>query len=297
MRRTPRKLSPVGQIFRIAVLLVAAGVLLYHYYGPKKREPVPTASAAPVPATSTTPVPVTTASKTVGALSVGEVGLPRVEDNRTEQLVVHHGFQLSFNPDWHLPNWVAYFLTPSRAEGQEPRAGHFESDPAVEPFSADNDDYRNSGYDRGHMAPAADMKWNDKAMHESFYFSNICPQNRNLNRGDWQELEQQVRRWAAKSDTLFIVCGPFLRKTPKTIGAHDVAVPEGFYKVILRKRKDRLEGAGFLFENKAGSRPLRTYAVSIDSIETLTHIDFFYRLPKEVQAKLESRTELADWAN
>ena len=94
--------------------------------------------------------------------------------------------------------------------GTAPRGRHFDIDPDVRGVQADNDDYRNSGWDRGHMVPAGDMKLDDQMMRESFYFSNICPQNRNLNGGDWKTLEELCRIYAQKYGKIYIVCGPVI---------------------------------------------------------------------------------------
>lgn len=96
----------------------------------------------------------------------------------------------------------------------------------------DTRDYTHSGYDRGHMAPAADMKWNETAMEESFLLSNICPQIPELNRGRWKELEEQIREWVQRDSALLITCGPIVSTPRKTIGRHEIVVPTRFFKVV-----------------------------------------------------------------
>ena len=150
-------------------------------------------------------------------------------------------------------------------------------------------DYTKSGYDRGHMAPAADMKWNKQAMEESFYMSNICPQNPNLNRGDWNDLEEKSRQWAKKYGAVYIACGPIYdTKRPKRIGNNKVAVPHAFYKVILINDKKNPQAIGFIFPNSAGHKPLKKYMVTVDSVEKRTDIDFFPALPDEIENRIEA---------
>lgn len=204
------------------------------------------------------------------------------------------GYTASYNADYKTPHWVAWELTKKETQGKETRTDKFLPDPDVLGAKAYTTDYTNSGYDRGHMAPAADMKWSRQAMEESFYLSNICPQNPNLNRGDWNDLEEQSRQWARKYGKIYIVCGPIYdSKRPKRIGNNKVAVPDAFYKVILVNDKKDPKAIGFIFPNKAGSKPLKRYAVSVDSVEKRTDIDFFPTLPDEVEDRIEAMSELS----
>ena len=178
------------------------------------------------------------------------------------------------------------------------RGNHFVPDPQIAQ-SPSTDEYKNSGYDRGHMAPAADMKWSKEAMKESFYTSNICPQNKNLNKGDWKDLEEHIRSMAAKYDHIFITCGPIVSAQPKTIGQSDyygrVTVPEAFYKVILRQKGSTWTAIGFMMPNQAGHKPLSRYAMSVEDIEMLTDIDFFVALPDSIEDLIETNYNLTDW--
>lgn len=209
------------------------------------------------------------------------------------QILKRTGYTASYNADYKTPHWVAWELTKKETQGTETRTDKFLPDPDVLGAKAYTTDYTNSGYDRGHMAPAADMKWSRQAMEESFYLSNICPQNPNLNRGDWNDLEEQSRQWAKKYGRIYIVCGPIYdSKRPKRIGNNKVAVPDAFYKVILVNDKKDPKAIGFIFPNKAGSKPLERYAVSVDSVEKRTDIDFFPALPDEVENRIEAVSEL-----
>lgn len=224
--------------------------------------------------------------------------LPKLQSSQPEKIVHHTGYTVSFNTDWLIPNWVAYELTAEEVQGVEPRSNKFEPDPQIWQ-SQSTDEYKNSGYDRGHMAPAADMKWSKQAMEESFYTSNICPQNKNLNKGDWKDLEEHVRAMATKYDHVYIVCGPIVSAKPKTIGQYSyinrVSVPDAFYKVILRKNNESWSAVGFMMPNQAGHKPLNKYAMSMDDIEIITDIDFFVALPDSIEEIVESTYNLKDW--
>jgi len=224
--------------------------------------------------------------------------LPELQSSQPEDIVKHLGYTVSFNTDWLIPNWVAYELTAEEVAGGSPRGNNFVPDPMIYQ-SPSTEDYKNSGYDRGHMAPAADMKWSKQAMEESFYTSNICPQNHNLNAGDWKDLEEHVRAMATKYDHIYIACGPIVSADPKTIGQYSyidrIAVPDAFYKVILRQKGDSWSAIGFMMPNKAGHKPLKTYAMSVEDVEMITDINFFVALPDSIEEKIENYYNLNDW--
>ena len=215
--------------------------------------------------------------------------------DRPEQIIEHTAYTVSFNSEWQLPNWVGYELTADETFGDVPRSKKFTTDPMVIGRCATTNDYTRSGYDRGHMAPAADMKWSQTAMDESFYTTNICPQNKNLNKGDWNDLEELARDWAREYGSVYIVCGPVVKPNCKTIGENNVAVPEAFFKVFLRKDGNSWKSIGFYFENKSGSRDLKTYVLSVNDIEKRIGIDFFHLLPNDVQESVESQNSPMQW--
>lgn len=221
--------------------------------------------------------------------------IPICLNGQNEQIIEHIGHVLSYNADWHIPNWVAYELTCQESLGTLPRAKHFKSDPKVKGDFVDTRSYSNSGYDRGHMAPAGDMKWNESAMESSFYLSNICPQNPNLNKGDWKDLEEKVRQWACVYGNLYVACGPIVSSNHKVIGYHKVAVPSYFYKVCLAQIEGVWQAIGFYFENSPGNKALRNYCMSVDSIEQLTGIDFFPALDDKIEQAVESSFIISAW--
>lgn len=213
-----------------------------------------------------------------------------------EQILKRTGYVVSYNKTTLLPNWVAWHLTAERTEGSAKRSGvDFAEDTEVPEPRATDWDYYNSGYDRGHMCPAADNKWSKKAMEESFLFTNMCPQNGNLNRGDWNEMEMACRKWAKKYGDLYIVCGPILYKGKhKTIGKNKVVVPEAFFKVVLRTG-DNPQAIGFIYKNTSGNRPKDSYVNTVDEVERITGIDFFPSLPDDVEKKVEAECDLGLW--
>lgn len=213
-----------------------------------------------------------------------------------EQILKRTGYVASYNKTTLLPNWVAWHLTAERTEGSAKRSGvDFAEDTEVPEPRATDWDYYNSGYDRGHMCPAADNKWSKKAMEESFLFTNMCPQNGNLNRGDWNEMEMACRKWAKKYGDLYIVCGPILYKGKhKTIGKNKVVVPEAFFKVVLRTGDDP-QAIGFIYKNTSGNRPKDSYVNTVDEVERITGIDFFPSLPDDVEKNVEATAEIANW--
>lgn len=217
-------------------------------------------------------------------------------DGVPEQMLRRAGYTASYNKTTKLPNWVAWHLTADRTTGPAKRSGvDFQADMDVPAPRAEDSDYYGSGYDRGHMCPAADNKYSEKAMEESFLFTNMCPQNGNLNRGDWNEMEQACRRWAKEYGGVYVVCGPILYKGKhKTIGKNKVVVPEAFFKVVLRTGENP-KAIGFIYKNAEGNRPKGDYVNTVDEVERITGIDFFPELPDDVENKVEATADIADW--
>lgn len=271
----------------IAAMLVVAAVIVAERYSDRTaaRPTAATEAAAQTPATEAPP----------RQGQIANVEIPRCTDGRTEQIISHIGYTVSYNEDYCIPNWVAYELTASEVEGLESRSDKFVPDPMVTGRTATTDDYRNSGWDRGHMAPAADMKWSRKAMVESFYLSNICPQNHNNNAGVWKKLEEATRSLAGRFSFVYVVSGPIVGKAHLKIGPNKVAVPKAFFKCLLVADGDRWQAIGFVTPNEAGKRPLAEYAHSIDEIEEMTGIDFFPALPDDIEGLTEADFDPEIW--
>ena len=223
--------------------------------------------------------------------------IPAPLKNTPEQILKRKGYTASYNKEQKIPNWVAWELTPEKLVERESRTNKFLPDPDLPEHEAvTTNDYKGAGMDRGHLCPAGDNRWHWKAMQESFYMTNICPQNHNLNRGDWKELEEACRKWAQKEGKIYIVCGPvFYKQKHRTIGKeHRVTVPEAFFKVILCMHKSP-KAIGFIYKNASGNHPLDAYVNSVDEVERITGIDFFPALPDDVEKKVEATYNLKLW--
>lgn len=221
-----------------------------------------------------------------------DVSMPAAQAGQT---IEYAGFTVNFNPAKHIPNYVAWELTRSRLDGPHKRSNNFRADETVAGCPTP-DDYRRSGYDRGHMAPAADMKWSQKAMDDCFYLTNICPQSQKLNTGPWRTLEEATRRWAARDSALVIICGPILTdKLTETIGGTGVTVPRRFFKVILAPYADPPRGIAFVMSNLVQPGGMQAAATSIDEVERITGMDFFAALPDDTEAQVEAQNNFNQW--
>ena len=211
-----------------------------------------------------------------------------------DSITKHQSFTLSYNRKYHQSNWVGYCLTRNETNSIYKRENKFVADPLI-PGTDLSLDYEKSGYDRGHLAPAADMGFSKITMAESFYYSNMSPQVPGFNRGIWKQLEEQTRNWAIEYDSLYIVVGPIFSDSMKVIGPHQVAVPNAYYKVVLDMHKGKEKMIGFVMKNEGSKNTLQSFVVSIDSVEVLTGIDFFPLLEDDIEKRLESEVILPKW--
>ena len=223
--------------------------------------------------------------------------LAQCADNKGEILLTREGYVTSYNIANKQPNWVGWQLTADHVTGPYLRKGiKFHEDEEVPEPRATDADYRSSGYDRGHMCPSGDNKWSQLAQEQSFLFTNICPQIHGLNAGDWNEMEQQCRKWAEKEGEIYIVCGPIFYGSAKhkRIGKGKIPVPEAFFKVVL-SMKCTPKAIGFIYKNQSGNRPKGDYVNTVDQVERITGIDFFPSLPDDVENKIEAEANISDW--
>lgn len=222
--------------------------------------------------------------------------VPKHRSDISELILTREAYIVSYNAQNKIPNWVAWKLTADHTTGPYKRGGiDFHEDTEAPSPRVTTYDYMRSGYDRGHMCPSGDNKWSRLAQEQSFLMTNICPQNHNLNMGDWNEMEQQCRRWARKYGSVYIVCGPVLvGKNHKRIGQHKVIVPEAFFKVVLCM-EGTPKAIGFIYRNTEGNRPKGDYVNSIDQVERITGYDFFYQLPDDIEKRVEQEQNLNDW--
>lgn len=216
-----------------------------------------------------------------------------------DELIFHSAYTLSYNPQTLIANWVAYELTAEETDGPWTRKGlRFMPDPDCKSRQADNNDYRNSGYSRGHLAPAGDMKWDSVAMLESFYFTNCIPQDKELNNGRWNQLEMKTRSWAKDYGRVYIVCGPvFLKEDTLRIGHNGVAVPDACFKAILILTDKGYSSIAFLMHNGGESRTVKECALTVNELEALLDMDLFCDLPDEIEKSVECKVVWEDWNN
>lgn len=224
-------------------------------------------------------------------------GLEKVVNppGKASRLKRYEGFTVSFNRDNGTPNWSAWELLGSETMGEISRSNRFWQDEDIDgcPHTSD---YKNSNYDRGHMAPAADMKWSNQAMEDCFSLTNICPQDHALNSGAWKTLEDKCRLWAQRDSAIVIVAGPIYERTDRQrIGYNQVRVPSAFFKVILAPYVESPRAIGFIYPNRKSPGNMRDYSMTVDEVERITGYDFFSALPDDLENEIERVTSFEEW--
>lgn len=225
-----------------------------------------------------------------------EVFFPVDRVQRPSQVLYRKSYVVSYNKDTKCPNWALWELTCEHADGNVKRPDYaFHEDMAVPAPRAELADYRGTGFDRGHICPAGDNKWDEDAMYETFLLTNICPQNQQLNSGLWNQIEQQCRYWAKKYGELYIVSGPlFLNAEHETIGPNAVVVPEAFFKVVICL-EGTPKGIAFICRNTAADRKKDYYVNTISEAERITGYKFFPNLSDELASYIKGQANLKDW--
>jgi len=213
----------------------------------------------------------------------------------TNAIVQHTNYTLSYNEPYEQAEWVAYTLKKEHLTYDKRKRPYFIEDPYVRTTSADWRNYKGSGFDRGHLCPAGDRKFSKEAYDETFYTSNISPQDRDFNAGIWNVLENKVRLWAKKYTTVHVITGGILEVGLRGIGTENVAVPNYFYKIIVRQQGDEMIAIAFLFPAQNKQKPLQSFAVPIDLLEERTNIDFLEGMALKDQTTLEKEVRLKDW--
>ena len=218
--------------------------------------------------------------------------MPAALKDRPEMILKRKSYVVSYNKKTLQPNWVAWHLTAAHADGQIERSSGFKEDKEVPEPRATLEDYKKSGWSRGHMCPAGDNKWDEHSMKETFLLTNICPQNSKLNSGLWNSLEMDCRQWAKEYGDIYIVCGPvFTNKEHETIGKNKVVVPEAFFKVVLCMN-GKPKAFGIIVRNTEGNKKKDLYYNSVNQVERITGIDFFTALPDEIEEKVEAEVNM-----
>ena len=220
-----------------------------------------------------------------------EYGIKGHEDS----IIKREGYALGYSDKFKQPLWVCYNLTADELEDKNiSRNDDFRSDWRLWGKSAQLEDYQKSNYDRGHLAPAADMAWSDKAMSQSFFLSNMSPQNPSLNRGTWRKLESNIRKYAKKFKKIHVITGPvFYNTNIKYIGKSRVAVPDAYYKIVYAPAQHQM--IGFIIPNEDADSSLAKYAVNIYAIEDATQLEFFMNISPDVRRVLKEDNDIDFW--
>ena len=297
-RRKSTKISLKTFLILLLIAIVCIGIWAYLHpqearqkadeilvslgFKPKDKSPV-------APPSSDVNVEVPQSSGKYDNLALGIPG-------KADCIVEREGYALGYIELHEQPAWVIYKLTAEEVKGKASERGNdFRPDPLVKTGSATPKDYTRSGYDRGHLAPAADMAWSKTTMSESFYMSNMSPQKPQFNRGIWKTLEEQVRSCAVSEKEIYVVTGPILPATKTiTIGANKVTVPEKYYKVVFDMTPPQ-KMIGFILPNEGSNKSLKDFAVSVDAVENATGLDFFSLVPQPAQEQLESTISVQGW--
>lgn len=215
-----------------------------------------------------------------------------------DQVVDRIGYALGFSKKYKQPLWVMYRLTLDEVQNVVvKRMDNFRFDENIDGGSATLEDYKGSGYDRGHLAPAADMRWSKEAMSDSFYMSNMSPQRPAFNRGVWSRLESFVRDAAISEKSIVVITGPLFDDEAEkivTIGTSNVRVPEFYYKVVYDETPP-VKMIGFIIRNNGSASELYRYACSVDEVEEATGLDFFSALDEGLQIEIEKELNLKNW--
>jgi len=238
---------------------------------------------------------------------LAQVGL--VETASCDKVIYHTAYALVYDEPHEQAKWVAHMILPDVATGTEGRTNDFRPDPLIKTGSAVDEDYARKtktaegktktegfGYDRGHLAPSADFRYSKKALSESYYYSNMSPQTPGLNRGRWADLEDAMRSACVRHGSpLFVTTGGVLSTDLKKLelGTNKVSIPNYYYKVILDLEHN--EAIGFIMPNSKCEFELQHYVCTIDSIEKVTGLNFFYKLSDDAEKQLESTIHLQHW--
>lgn len=275
----------IQKILAPVLLALALGLYLY-WSGDRQEQPEPDPDPVETPVPAAAPAALTDLLE-IPALTTGG------------RIVQHGAYVSSYNPETKIPDWVAYELTAEETGGDHSREGmEFRMDPDLKGVrQAMREDYSGSGWTKGHLMPAADAAFSSSTMAETFYFTNICPQDETLNAGDWQYLEKRVRQWANRYGSVWVVTGPIVGENRYgTIGDRDVVVPDSFYKALLiRKKNGSYSAIAFVMDNDDDRYYLRDCSMSVNDLESLTGFDFFPGLDDKIEDKVEGTVRLSDW--
>ncbi len=237
-------------------------------------------------------------SKKEKAITLGNLH-PRIIDSDPKIIMLnYHAYDAGYSVEDVQPAWVGYRLNRNRVGGFVERTNKFQREPRLAGSDASDRDFAGSGFDKGHLVPAADMAWSVQSMMESFSYANVSPQSIGFNRGIWKRLESQVRDWAADlqvNDTmgLLVWSGPVLRGNSRLSTFGRLRIPEAFYKVVYHPGEERV--AALLLPHLSSISSLEGYLLSVDSLEKVTGMDFLRGLPDQIEERLERNVCESCW--
>ncbi len=213
-------------------------------------------------------------------------------------LLERKDFVMGYSLKYRQAVWVCYILTDANVLGDKvKRQSSFQTDPAVTDRPVTPRDYTRTGYDRGHLVPAADMSFSMVAVKNSFLMTNITPQLPGCNRGVWKRLEKRVREMAVQEEVICVITGPIFETEAANVqrlGMTDIPVPVAFYKVILDLTPP-MKMIGFIIPNNASRKSLKSFAVTVREVERQAGLNFFSSLPDELEEKLETEFDYEAW--
>ena len=289
-RKSPAIKLPLS-VMVVLIIIAAIIIGVWAYFHPAEARMyvdniIAQIQGKPVPTQPAQPLPTTEGSDNL------IYGIPGLADC----IIDREGYALGYSDYHEQARWVIYRMTYEEATTKAvARNDNFREDPQIKNGSATLDDYYKSGYDRGHLAPSADMVFSFKTMDESFYMSNMSPQAPDFNRGIWKDLEAQVRSFAITEKDIYVVTGPILPQTKKkAIGPNKVTVPDRYYKVVW-SRTPPGKMIGFILPNAGSTKSLQSFAVTVDKVEAETGLDFFSEIPQPQQEQLESTLTVDAW--
>ncbi|MDN4164103.1 DNA/RNA non-specific endonuclease [Cytophagales bacterium LB-30] len=285
--QSKRETTANGYSLLLTLILVLAicGVLYFLIKSHFSKKDVPTYST-----TERSAPPHTSPFSAIDSLQLAkhQDSFPFPYISETDTLITHKGYSLVYQEEWEQARWVAWQIDANRGLAKAERSSSFYSDPLIHSKSAHPNDYKNSGYDRGHLAPAADFSHDEVLMKESFYMSNMSPQVPSFNRGIWKKLEEHTRELAQQHAHLYVVAGPIIAGEVKKIGANQVYVPTYYFKIIADLDTPGLKIAAFILPNQKADKAIASFQVAVDSVERLSGLNFFPLLPDSLEQTLEA---------
>jgi len=217
-------------------------------------------------------------------------GFTQLEIPKSDSILYNKSYSIRYSEHYKQPLWSAYKFYKDMTIKKYIRVSTFYIDSRVK-NRVTNSDYRKSGYDRGHLTPIANFRFDYLSMQQTNYYTNICPQKPRFNRGIWKKLENKVRKWVLEYDTLYIVSGPIFSDTNKTIG-NNLTIPNKFFKTIIGLKNNKYYSIGFVISNEQSDKSIFDYVTTIDSIEKIINFDLYYKLNDKIENKIEKNNNL-----